>query len=183
MRMLIIDEDSFSAEDLMNKLNGRLNVIRRKRSNGNEVLSPNMIFGGYSIIFCGDFWQLPPVKVKENQLLYTNSGLWENSINVAIILNNSHRFKDDPEFGEILKRMWDGSFTREDCNKINQRVLGSKVQLPKVDVDADISYACWKNSERVSIHASTFQKHVPNFPLVDNDENPPEHTVVIEADI
>jgi hypothetical protein len=79
--------------------------------------------------------------------------------------------------------MWDGTFTREDCNKINQRVLGSKVHLPKVDVDADISYACWKNSERVSIHASTFQKHIAGFPLVDSDENPPEHTVVIEADI
>ncbi len=107
----------------------------------------------------------------------------ENSSNVAIVLNNSHRFKDDPEFGEILKRMWDGSLTKEDCNKINQRVLGSKVHLPKVDVDADISYACWKNSERVSIHASTFQKHIASFPLVDSDENPPEHTVVIEADI
>jgi len=36
---------------------------------------------------------------------------------------------------------------------------------------------------RVSIHALTFQKHITNFPLVDSDENPPEHTVVIEADI
>jgi hypothetical protein len=41
--------------------------------------------------------------------------LWENSINVAIVLNNSHRFQDDPEYGEILKRMWEGKFTEEDC--------------------------------------------------------------------
>ncbi len=40
-----------------------------------------------------------------------------------------------------------------------------------------------KISKRVSIHASTFQKHIASFPLVDSDENPPEHTVVIEADI
>ena len=79
--------------------------------------------------------------------------------------------------------MWDGSFTKEDCNKINKRVLGSKVHLPTVDIAADISYACWKNSERVSIHSSTFQKHIAGFPLVDSDENPPEQTVVIEADI
>ena len=108
--------------------------------------------------------------------------MW-NSVNVAIVLNNSHRFKDDPEYGEILKRMWDGTFTREDCNKINERLLGVKVLLPKIDSDADISYACWKNSERVSIHASTFQKHISNFPSVHCDENPPEHTVVLEADI
>jgi hypothetical protein len=64
------------------------------------------------------------VKVKENQLLYPNSGLWENSINVAVVLNNSHRFRDDPEYGEILKGMWEGRFTRDDCNKINERLLG-----------------------------------------------------------
>ena len=105
VRILIIDEVSFSPEDQMDKLNARLNLVRRKLSGGNEVLSPNMIFGGYLIIFIGDFQQLLPVKVKENQLLYAKSGLWGNSINVAIVLNNSHRFKDDPEFGDILKRM------------------------------------------------------------------------------
>ena len=55
--------------------------------------------------------------------------------------------------------------------------------MPKVDIDADISYACWKNSERVSIHASTFQKHIASFPLIDSDKNQPKNTVVIEADI
>ncbi len=183
VRMLIIDECSFSYESMMEKLNDKLNHTRRKLSQGHEMLSPTMIFGGYSIIFVGDFCQLPPVKVKESQLLYASHGLWENSINVAIVLNNSHRFKDDPEYGEILKRMWDGTFTREDCNKINKRLLGGKVSLPKVDCDADISYACWKNSERVTIHACTFQKHISNFPSVDCNENPPEHTVVLEADI
>ncbi len=40
-----------------------------------------------------------------------------------------------------------------------------------------------KNSERVSINASTFQKHIKNFPLVESDEDPPEHTINNEADI
>ena len=101
--MLILDKISFSTEDGMEKLNACLNLVRRKRSIGNDILSPNMIFGGCSIVFCGDFCQFPPVKVKENQSLYANSGLWENSIHVPIVLNNSRRFKDDPEFGEILK--------------------------------------------------------------------------------
>ena len=76
-------------------------------------LPTNMIFGGYSIMLCGAFCQTP-VKAQESQILYSNSSLWENSINVAIILNNSHRFKDDPEYGRILKRMWDGKFTQQD---------------------------------------------------------------------
>ncbi len=122
--MLIIYKISFSPKDQIDKMKARLNLVQRKISGGNEVLSPNMIFGGYLIIFCGDFHQLPPFKVKENQSMYTNSGIWENSINVAIFLNNSHRFKDNPEFGEILKRMWDGSLLqrkiamrlREKCN-------------------------------------------------------------------
>ena len=90
---------------------------------------------------------------------------------------------DDPEYGDILKRMWEGKFTQKDCNSINERLIGTKVQLPNTENDDDISYACWKNSERVSIHACTFQNHIKDFPLVDSDDGPPEHTVVIEADI
>ena len=152
VRMLIIDEISFSTNDQMERLNQRLNHIRRKICSGKKVLSPNLIFGGYSIIFCGDFRQIPPVKAKESQLLYSNSSLWESSINVAIILNNRHRFKDDPEYGDILKRMWEGKFTQEDCNAINERSIGTKLQLPVIEKDDDISYACCKNCERVSIH-------------------------------
>jgi len=44
-------------------------------------------------------------------------------------------------------------------------------------------YTFWRNSERVSIHVSTFQKHIDDFPSVDNDDNPPDHTVIVEADI
>ncbi len=181
--MLIIDEISFSKCDQMEKLNSRLNMIRCRLSSGKKGLSPNMIFGGYSIIFCGDFRQIPPVKARESQLLYSNSSLWENSINVAIILNNSHRFKDDPEYGRIIKRMWDGSFTKEDCSAISERLISQQVWLPEIQQDADFAYACWKNSERVSIHASVFQNHIKDFPSVDSSDPSPKHTIVIEADI
>ena len=79
--------------------------------------------------------------------------------------------------------MRDGKFTQEDCNAINERLIGTKLQLPVIENDDDISYACWKNCERVSIHASTFQNHINDIPLVESDEDPPEHTVVIESDI
>jgi hypothetical protein len=55
--------------------------------------------------------------------------------------------------------------------------------LPTVYNDADIAYACWKNTERVSIHASTFQKHIGNFSSAESNYDPADHTVVLEADI
>jgi hypothetical protein len=126
----------------MEKLNDRLNHIRRKMYHGNRILSPNMIFGGFSMIFCGDFHQILPFKAREKQLLYSNLSLWESSINTANILNNSHQFKDYPEYGLILKRMWDGKLSQQDCNIINERLLGHKLQLPDFDDYADIAYAC-----------------------------------------
>jgi hypothetical protein len=49
----------------------------------------------------------------------------------VIILDNEHRFKEDPEYGQMRKRMWSGDLTKEDRMRINLRVLGSSgVELP-----------------------------------------------------
>ena len=42
--------------------------------------------------------------------------LFEASINVAIILEKSHQFDEDPAFGELLKRMQKGDMTRGDID-------------------------------------------------------------------
>jgi hypothetical protein len=52
---------------------------------------------------------------------------------VIIILNNQHRFKDDPRYGQMLKRMWTGDLSKEDCQVINSRVIGyNGLKLPLV---------------------------------------------------
>jgi hypothetical protein len=56
-----------------------------------------------------------------------SSGLWDNSINVVIILDNDHRFKEDPEYGKMLKRMWNGDLTSEDRKKLTPVLLDTKV--------------------------------------------------------
>jgi hypothetical protein len=49
----------------------------------------------------------------------------------VIILDNEHRFKVDPEYGQMLKRMWSGDLTKEDWMRINTRVLGTNgLELP-----------------------------------------------------
>ncbi len=59
------------------------------------------------------------------------SPTWDNCIDGIIILDNNHRFKEDPEYGQMLKRMWNGDLTTEDCKRINSRVIGyNGLQLP-----------------------------------------------------
>jgi hypothetical protein len=49
----------------------------------------------------------------------------------VIILDNEHCFKEDPEYGQMLNRMWSGDLTKEDCKRINTRVLGTNgLELP-----------------------------------------------------
>lgn len=48
-----------------------------------------------------------------------------------IILDNEHRFKEDPEYGQMLKRMWSGDLSKDDRKRINSRVLGTNsLELP-----------------------------------------------------
>jgi hypothetical protein len=56
---------------------------------------------------------------------------WDNCINAIIILANVHCFKEDSEYGYMLKRKWYGDLSTEDCKRINTRVIGyNGLQLP-----------------------------------------------------
>ena len=184
VKVLVVDEISMASNKIMKKLNDVLNKTRRNRTPASPLISPTMIFGGYSIIFCGDFHQIPPVKVPQSEFLYSNRGLWENAINVAIVLENSHRFKEDPEYGQILMRIWRGELTEDDREAINSRLVGIRgISLPEISTHSDIVYSCPRNVQRDLIHTELFQKHIKNFPDVTSDELPPKHTIILEADI
>ncbi len=49
---------------------------------------------------------------------------WQQKINAIIILDNDHRFKQDPKYGCMLKKMWEGDLVVEDRKRINTRVIG-----------------------------------------------------------
>jgi hypothetical protein len=55
--------------------------------------------------------------------------------------------------------------------------------LLDLDIDDDIAYACHTNAEKTAIHASICQKHIAEFPSVDSIELPPQHTLIVEADL
>jgi len=101
-------------------------VLKKLDKKLKQIGNGARVYGGFSIIFSGDFCQLEPVCSNESKLLFSSlsSGLWDISINMAIILENNHRFKEDPEYGKMLKRMWNGDLTNEDRKQINTRVIG-----------------------------------------------------------
>jgi hypothetical protein len=176
VRILIIDEISFFKASDMKKLDGNLR----------RLTGVNKAYGGVSIVFSGDFHQLKPI-CSEAEVLYSNSAAaaaWENTINCAIFLENSHRFKDDPEYGEILGRLRSGTDTVEDREEINKRVISNANGTAVPNEDPNACYACATNRERNGVTAGTFRKHLINtHPTIASDDAPPDHTLMIEASI
>ena len=125
VRIVVIDEVSFMSDTILKTLDRKLKEIKNR----------SQPFGGFTIIFAGDFRQLEPIGVNETELMFSSlsSQHWENCINAVIILDNEHRFKEDPEYGQMLKRMWSGDLTKDDRMRINSRVIGSSgLELPPV---------------------------------------------------
>jgi len=183
VRIVVIDEISFMKAFEVEKLNKNLQLLG----------DSNKPFGGFSIIFSGDFRQLEPCGAKGEDLLFSRaSGCgFESKLNAVVILENKHRFKNDEKYGDMLKRMWEGDLTTEDRKWINERFVGratSGLTLPKSNefADVDVVYAAPTNRERNAVTAGNFRDHVlKTCPHINTSEDtlPPDHTIIIEADI
>ena len=124
VKILIIDEISFMCDRELNILNKRLQSLRHR----------NKPFGGFSVIFAGDFRQLEPNGSKNGDLIFSKqpSRLFENSVNVVMILDNEHQFQEDKDYGKLLKTMWDNDLPRKLRILLNTtRLVGNKLKLPK----------------------------------------------------
>ena len=179
VRVLVIDEISFMKDSDMVQLDRRL-----KQCSGDRMKP----FGGYSIVFAGDFRQLEPCGVKPNQLLFSRetSHVWADLLNAVIILESDHRFKEDPQYGQLLQRMWAGDLSSKDRELLNERVIGSEQVpvLPDEFPGQDAVFACPKNTERNALSAGNFKRHVlQTHPSVHSLNEPPNHTIIVEANI
>ena len=173
-KILVVDEVSFMTEKELMKLDNKLKQYGHR----------NKVFGGYSIIFGGDFRQL--AKGKKNELLYStlSNRFFEQNLNGVIILQNEHRFKNDKEFGKLLSDFWAGDLTKEQRQLINSRVVGEGgIEMPEeIPQHHDWNYACPTNKERNSISAGIFKKHIEStHPDWESDQLPPCHTIIIEG--
>jgi hypothetical protein len=58
-----------------------------------------------------------------NRQIFTQySGISSQSLR-GVPIGLLHCFKEDPEYEEMLKRMWNGDLSTEDCKRINTRVI------------------------------------------------------------
>ena len=116
LKYIIVDEVSMLGGGLFNFVNKRFQ----------EIMGSSKDLGGIQPLFCGDFFQLPPVCdcwIFQNprigyQLLVEN--LWQKHV-VMYELKEIMRQGEDRNFAEILNRIREGNQTKEDIKTISQR--------------------------------------------------------------
>ena len=173
-KILIVEGISTAQKSFLVKLDAKL----RELTHNNELL-----YGGINIVFVGDFLQLRPVVGKP---IYDDFGdiHWHGSLNSCVMLDQGlHRFKKDPEWGEILSRIYCGYTTEEDINKINARIVG-QVNLPdNVDcMETRVAYACLTNACRNQVIYDCFLRYVrENSPPYNSDIEPSNSVVLIKG--
>jgi hypothetical protein len=79
-------------------------------------------YGNIAIVFLGDFNQLQPIG---GELIYTQPNLpaWEGALNCFIELKGTHRFSQDPVWGELLMKIRECGLTLREHDIINTCVI------------------------------------------------------------
>ncbi|EDO16616.1 hypothetical protein Kpol_520p39 [Vanderwaltozyma polyspora DSM 70294] len=101
--VLIIDEISMIDSKLLDNLNLIAQNIRKNRS----------IFGGIQLIFCGDFFQLPPVSTNGITKYAFEAEFWKSTFDASINLKTVFRQKGDLKFIEMLNKLRTGKVDKE----------------------------------------------------------------------
>lgn len=143
-RLLIIDEVSFMSTSEVDLLDEKLRSLMGK---------PGSAFGGMHLLYCGDFRQLEPIS---GHPLYTqrhSEKKWANSINCYVELLGLHRFKDDPAWGRLLRRLRTNTYTQHDIDEINRHMVKNGKAIPD-----GASYCVYGNRDRTAINAAIFTK-------------------------
>ena len=173
-RMIIVDEISFASSSDIFNLHEKLGQLK-------QVV--NQRYSGIHVIFTGDFSQLEPVN---GIPLYNEPTFapWHDWINCYVELTGQHRFKDDPEFGNILKRIREGRPTAEDIAKLNTRIVnGDYPNAPTMaDLPHNLAYAVYRNVDRAAINNGIFAEHIRQTHSSDKSVRPPDHTLIIRSD-
>jgi ATP-dependent DNA helicase PIF1 len=120
--ILVIDEVSMLGKGFLEMINKVLQVLR-----GNEK-----IFGGYQVIFTGDFMQLPPV----NDEYCFKSSVWKDLNFNVINLTKLYRFNDDL-YSSLLSRVRLGKNTKEDNQELFKRYFAYKKYKEEEDKEEE----------------------------------------------
>ena len=152
-KMLVIDEKSMVGLYMMYQIDKRLKEIKSMDS--------DIPFGGLSVVLMGDFAQLPPVGDKpmftsEGKLLLCQSRgkMLFHLFNRTIIFDEIMRQQgdDQKEFRNVLDRLADGNFNKEDFYFLAQRNLsGDQISdIERTDFLKNATKLCARNKDLIS---------------------------------
>lgn len=116
--IIVIDEVSMLGKGFLEMINEILKIVR-----GND-----RVFGGYQVIFTGDFMQLPPVN--DNYCFY--SDVWKELNFKVIQLTKLYRFNDDL-YSSILSRVRLGKNTKDDNTELYKRYFAYKKYKDEIE--------------------------------------------------
>lgn len=126
---LVIDEISMIDGDLLDKLDYIGRKVRRN----------HRPFGGIQVIFCGDFFQLPPVsKDPANPMKFAfDAKAWQSGIKCSIMLQKVFRQQGDTKFIDMLNKMRLGEIDDE----TDQQFKNLNRELPEDEIVAAELYS------------------------------------------
>lgn len=150
VRLIIVDEISMASENLLVILERTLRDLRQSF----EEDSP---YGGFHIVFTGDFCQLAPVG---QDTIFNDEYFrqWNDYINCYIELKGMFRFKEDTEWGNCLSRFRQGRPFPADFDIINQRVVINGKTSDGDTLPPNIQYATFSNRDRCAINTMLFSE-------------------------
>ncbi len=110
-KVLIIDEVSMLSAGALTMIDAVLREVRRD----------TRAFGGVQIVFCGDFFQLPPITRGGTPAEFAfSSAAWRAATPLVCYLTEQHRQEDD-KYLSLLGAIRDGSFDHTHASTILSR--------------------------------------------------------------
>jgi|UniRef100_A0A6C0BAF2 ATP-dependent DNA helicase PIF1 len=106
VQILIVDEVSMLSLSLFERLNELGQTIRKSKRP----------FGGIQLLFCGDFYQLPPV----NESFCFESPLWKPMFHCVQLIQNFRQ--QDDAFHAILSELRKGKISKKSYTILKERV-------------------------------------------------------------
>lgn len=98
--ILIVDEISMMSKSLFELLD----II------GKKIRKNTKPFGGIQLVFCGDFYQLPPI----DDSFCFESELWRQTFDKTILFTKNYR-QQDGGFQKVLNEVREGNISPEGC--------------------------------------------------------------------
>jgi len=158
-RPVIVNKISFASQGDFQTVCKNLQKLKKQRYK---------LCGGIDMAFLGDCSQLAPVRQDPIHTKDDHCPEFHGALNCYIELDGKHRFKSDPEFGELDFCMREGNPRLDDIRKLNKNCLVGPNHKPNPNVQVATHF----NEERDAVNASVFNQFcMDNGPADGNVHN------------